>query len=199
MSGMRRSAWLVAGVDEVGRGPLAGAVVAAAVVLDECRPVPGLDDSKALPEARREALAEHIRERALGFALGRAEPEEIDRLNILAASLLAMRRAVEALPQAPQQVLVDGIHPPALRCSVHCRAKGDGLLPAVSAASILAKVARDAEMVALDERYPGYGLAQHKGYPTASHLAALRSLGPSPVHRRSFAPVRRLLVAGGAA
>lgn len=197
MNRMRRTAWLVAGVDEVGRGPLAGAVVAAAVVLDESRPVPGLDDSKALSPARREQLAQLIREQALAFALGRAEALEIDRLNILAASLLAMRRAVEALPAPPQQVLVDGVHAPALRCGILCRARGDGLLPAVSAASILAKVARDAEMVALDQRYPGYGLAQHKGYPTPVHLAALERLGPSPEHRCSFAPVRRVLAARG--
>ncbi len=197
MTRLHVSKWWVAGVDEVGRGPLAGAVVAAAVVLDERCVPPGLDDSKRLSAARREQLAAEIRERATAWAIGRAEPDEIDRLNILVASLLAMRRALDALPDAPQHVLVDGIHAPECRARVDCRARGDSLLPAIAAASILAKVVRDAEMMRMEARHPGYGFAGHKGYPTAQHLAALRSLGPCPIHRRSFAPVRRLLAERG--
>jgi ribonuclease HII len=183
----------VAGVDEVGRGPLAGPVVAAAVVIDPRRPIEGLADSKKLSEKRREELAEIIRERSLAWALGRAEVEEIDQLNILKASLLAMKRAVEALPVAVAHVLVDGIHCPDLSCTVEAVVKGDQRVPAISAASILAKVARDREMIGLDVRYPGYGLARHKGYPTRAHILALETLGVSPVHRRSFRPVQRLL------
>lgn len=182
---------LLAGVDEVGRGPLAGPVVTAAVILDPARPIDGLRDSKALAPARREALAALIRERALAWALGRAEVEEIDAHNILRATLLAMERAVLALPVAPERVLVDGNQCPRVPWPVEAVVGGDALVPAISAASILAKVARDAEMVELDARYPGYGLAGHKGYPTREHLEALGRLGPSPIHRRSFGPVAR--------
>ncbi|MGH8581894.1 MAG: ribonuclease HII [Gammaproteobacteria bacterium] len=184
----------IAGVDEAGRGPLAGPVVAAAVVLDGQRALAGLADSKRLSAAQRERLSERIRGAALAYALGRAEVEEIDRLNILAASLLAMRRAVLALPAMPLAVWVDGLQHPDLPCRSVAVVRGDSLVGAVSAASILAKVARDAEMRVLDVRYPGYELALHKGYPTPRHLARLRALGPSPVHRRSYAPVRALLI-----
>jgi len=185
---------LIAGVDEVGRGPLAGAVVAAAVILDPRRPIAGLADSKALSERRREVLAEQIRERALAWALGRAEAHEIDALNILQASLLAMRRAVEGLSPAPELALIDGNRcPEGLPCPAQAIIKGDQTVAAISAASILAKVVRDAEMVELDRCYPGYGFAGHKGYPTRSHIEALQALGVTPVHRRSFAPVRKLL------
>ncbi len=183
----------VAGLDEAGRGPLAGAVVAAAVVLDPARPIPGLADSKTLTAGARERLAASIRAQALGWALGQASREEIDRLNILQASLLAMQRAFAALPLVPARALVDGNRCPALPCAVEAIVGGDALEPAISAASILAKVARDAQMVELDARYPGYGFAVHKGYPTVAHLEALARLGPCPEHRRSFAPVRRLL------
>lgn len=184
---------LVAGVDEVGRGPLAGPVVAAAVILDPARPIAGLADSKKLSEAKREALAPIIRERALAWALGRAEVEEIDTLNILHASLLAMRRAVLALSTAPELALIDGNRCPELPCPAEAVVKGDSRVAAISAASIIAKVARDREMIELDARYPGYGLAGHKGYPSPAHLAALEQLGVTPIHRRSFAPVRKLL------
>ena len=183
----------VAGVDEVGRGPLAGPVVAAAVILDPARPIAGLADSKALSEKRREALFEEIRDKALCWALGRAEVEEIDRINILQATMLAMRRAVAALDPAPVHVLVDGNRCPDLPCSCEAIIKGDGKIAAISAASILAKVSRDREMTLLDEQYPGYGLAGHKGYPTKTHIAALEAQGVSPIHRRTFGPVRRIL------
>lgn len=184
---------IVAGVDEAGRGPLAGPVVAAAVILDPRRPIPGLADSKTLSPARRQELAERIRANALAWALGRAEVEEIDRINILRASLLAMQRAVAALALAPSLVLVDGNRAPALSCPVRTIVRGDVTQPAISAASILAKVARDAEMCALDRCYPGYGFARHKGYPTPEHLEALRRLGACPIHRRSYAPVQARL------
>ncbi|NOX76000.1 MAG: ribonuclease HII [Gammaproteobacteria bacterium] len=184
---------LVAGVDEVGRGPLAGPVVTAAVILDPSRPIIGLADSKKLSEARRESLASIIKQSALSWSLGRAEVEEIDELNILQATLLAMQRAVAGLSIAPNHVLVDGNRCPQLPCSAEAIIKGDGSVPAISAASIIAKVARDREMVVLDKNYPGYGLARHKGYPTKAHIAALVELGVTPIHRRSFAPVRRLL------
>ena len=184
-----------AGVDEVGRGPLAGPVVAAAVILDPRRPINGLDDSKKLSPQKRAALAMSIRERALAWALGRAEVDEIDRLNILQASLVAMRRAVEALPIAPLHALVDGNRCPDLACSCEAVVGGDASVAAISAASILAKVARDREMVELASRYPGYGLDRHKGYPTRAHIAALERLGVSAIHRRSFGPVKRLLAA----
>ncbi len=182
---------IVCGLDEVGRGPLAGPVVAAAVVLDPARPIDGLADSKTLTPARREALAAEIRAHALAWALGRAEVEEIDRINILQASLAAMRRAVEALPIEVDHALVDGNRiPDGLTCSAEAIVGGDGREPAIAAASIIAKVSRDQEMVALDRRYPGYGFASHKGYPTRTHLEALRTLGACPIHRRSFAPVK---------
>lgn len=186
----------LAGVDEVGRGPLAGPVVAAAVILDPAHRIEGLADSKQLSAKRREALAGEIRRHALAWALGRAEVEEIDRINILQASLLAMQRAVTALILPPEMVLVDGNRCPSLACPVQAVIKGDSLVPAISAASILAKVSRDREMLDLDARYPGYGLAQHKGYPSRVHLQALQDLGVLPIHRRSYAPVRRLLDSG---
>lgn len=186
---------LTAGVDEAGRGPLAGPVVAAAVILDRERPVEGLADSKALGPARREALAAMVRERSVAWSLGWAEAAEIDAVNILQATFLAMRRALEALAVAPAHIVVDGNRPPSLaglglECTIEAVVGGDAVVPCVSAASILAKCARDAHMIELDARYPGYGFAGHKGYPTAAHVAALRQLGPSPVHRRSFAPVQ---------
>ena len=184
-----------AGVDEAGRGPLAGPVIAAAVILPADHGLEGLTDSKKLTEARREALAEAIREQAVAWALGRAEVEEIDSLNILQASLLAMQRAVVALDVRPRQVLVDGNRCPDLDCPVEAIVRGDATVPAISAASILAKVARDREMCELDARYPQYQLARHKGYPTRVHLEALAEHGVSVIHRRSFGPVRRLLEA----
>jgi ribonuclease HII len=184
---------LSAGVDEAGRGPLAGPVSAAAVILDPRQPIAGIDDSKKLSPARRAALDSAIRERALAWAVAWASVEEIDRLNILQASLLAMQRAVAALPLAPQQVLVDGNRCPEFGCAAQAVIGGDGLIPAIGAASILAKVARDRLMEQLDVAWPGYGFAQHKGYPTRAHLAALRTLGVCPHHRRSFAPVRAVL------
>jgi ribonuclease HII len=184
---------ILAGVDEVGRGPLAGPVVAAAVILDPHRPLEGLKDSKKLSERRREELAGQIRDRALAWSLGRAEVHEIDRINILQASLLAMQRAVAALSLAPELVLVDGNRCPRFDYPSKAVIRGDALVPAISAASIIAKVSRDREMIELDSSYPGYGLAKHKGYPSKAHLAALQTLGVTPLHRRSYAPVRRLL------
>lgn len=184
---------LVAGVDEVGRGPLAGPVIAAAVILDEARPIHGLRDSKALTARQREALADIIKRDALAWSLGRAEADEIDRLNILQATLLAMQRAIAGLDPKPTAAMVDGNQSPRLECRVITVVGGDRLIPAISAASILAKVVRDAEMTALEARYPGYGFAKHKGYPTPAHIRALEELGPCPQHRRSFAPVRKLL------
>ena len=183
---------IVAGVDEVGRGPLAGDVVAAAVILGDSSPA-GLTDSKALSPRQRERLAETIRSEAVSLSLGRATVAEIDELNILQASLLAMWRAVEGLLVQPSLVLVDGNHLPRWSYEARAIVKGDLIEPAISAASIVAKVTRDSEMVILDDQYPGYGFASHKGYPTKAHLAALASLGVSPVHRRSFGPVKRLL------
>ena len=183
----------VAGVDEVGRGPLAGPVVAAAVILDPARPIKGLADSKKLSEKRREALAEVIKEQALSWALGRAEVEEIDQLNILQASLLAMQRAVAALLPAAEFALVDGNRCPDLACPAEAVVRGDDRVPVISAASVIAKVARDREMVALEQVFPGYGLAQHKGYPTKAHLEALQRLGVATIHRRTFGPVRKIL------
>ena len=184
---------LIAGVDEVGRGPLCGAVVTAAVILDPARPIEGLNDSKKLTEARREALFPLIQERALAWCIARAEVEEIDRLNILHATMLAMQRAVAGLHIQPDLVLVDGNRCPALPMRSEPVVKGDSRVPAIAAASILAKVARDREMLELDQQYPGYGIAGHKGYPTPVHLAALRELGATPIHRRSFGPVRKAL------
>ena len=183
---------VIAGVDEVGRGPLAGDVIAAAVILPEY-PLLGLTDSKMLSETRRASLFEVIRREARAWALGRSTVAEIDEINILQASLLAMRRAVEALSVRPSLVLVDGNRLPTWPYEARAIVKGDLTEPAISAASILAKVTRDREMVELDRRYPGYGLAAHKGYPTKAHLAALSELGVSPIHRRSFGPVKRLL------
>jgi len=182
-----------AGVDEAGRGPLAGPVVAAAVVLSASYPIDGLADSKTLSALQRETLAVQIRAHSTTWALGMASVEEIDRLNILQATLLAMQRAVQGLAMTPDLVLVDGNRAPRLSCPVRTVVRGDALIKSISAASILAKVARDAILLDLDDEYPGYGFALHKGYPTAAHRRALESLGPSPVHRRSFAPVRRLL------
>lgn len=183
----------VCGVDEVGRGPLAGPVVAAAVILDPAAPIEGLDDSKKLSAGRREQLFDEICAKAAAWSLGRAEVAEIDSLNILHASLLAMRRAVLALPLAPGHALVDGNRLPALPCSASAIVGGDGCEPCIAAASIVAKVVRDREMVALDAVYPGYGLAGHKGYPTRAHVAALQRLGATEIHRRSFAPVREVI------
>lgn len=187
----------VAGVDEVGRGPLAGDVVAAAVILDPAQPIPGLRDSKKLSAARREELAGLIRGRALAWAVARASVAEIDELNILQASLLAMHRAVQALQLQPRYVLVDGNRLPRWPYASEPVVGGDDLVPAIAAASILAKVQRDSELVALDLRYPGYGFAAHKGYPTPAHLQALQALGITPIHRRSFAPVKSLLAGTG--
>lgn len=178
----------VAGVDEVGRGCLAGPVFAAAVVLPpRCR-IRDLDDSKRLSPERRRTVAQRVRERAVAWAIGRAEVEEIDCINILRASFLAMRRALEQLSPAPHECWVDGNQDPRLDLPVRLIVGGDGLEACIMAASVIAKVARDEEMVSLCERHPGYGFAQHKGYGTPLHLAALRRLGPSPIHRRSFAP-----------
>ncbi|MCC6713602.1 MAG: ribonuclease HII [Gammaproteobacteria bacterium] len=183
----------VAGVDEVGRGPLAGPVVAAAVILDPARPIAGLADSKLLTPRQRERLRAEIEERALSFALGRAEVDEIDRFNILQASLLAMQRAVAGLHLRPGRVEVDGNRCPEIDCECVAIVGGDATVAAISAASILAKVARDAEMDSLDATYPEYGFVRHKGYPTPAHLRALGQFGPCAIHRRSFAPVRALL------
>jgi len=180
----------VVGVDEVGRGPLAGPVVTAAVILDPNNPIEGLNDSKKLSEKRREELEPLIKKHALAWSLGRAEAEEIDEINILQATLLAMKRAVEGLDIEPTHALVDGNKAPNLACPVTTIIKGDQSEPAIAAASILAKVARDREMVVMDELYPGYGLAKHKGYPTKQHQEALLELGVTPIHRRSFKPVR---------
>jgi len=187
---------LVAGVDEAGRGPLAGPVVAAAVILDELKPIKGLADSKVLTARRREKLFDEIRAKALCCAIASASVEEIDRLNILQATLLAMQRAVEALRLPPHRVVVDGNRVPRRKVPVAAVVKGDSKVAAISAASILAKVQRDRLCQELHERYPGYGFAGHKGYPTAEHLDALRRLGPCEAHRRSYAPVRAALERG---
>jgi ribonuclease HII len=184
---------LICGVDEAGRGPLAGPVSAAAVILDASRPIEGLADSKKLSEKQRDFLAPIIRERALAWAVAYADVEEIDRLNILQATLLAMKRAVLALHTRPQQVLVDGMYCPQTGIPSQAIVKGDSKVAAISAASILAKTARDELMLKLHEQYPQYGFDGHKGYPTAAHIAALREHGVSDVHRRSFRPVRELL------
>jgi ribonuclease HII len=186
---MYRADW-VAGVDEVGRGPLAGAVVAAAVILNPFQPIPGLKDSKALTAKKREWLDVEIRRHALSFCIARAEVEEIDRINILQASLIAMQRAVAGLDKQPDFVLVDGNRTPGFACPSDYLVKGDAKHDAIKAASIIAKVARDKEMLMLNEQYPGYGLDQHKGYPTSAHVAALKKLGPTKIHRMSFAPCR---------
>jgi ribonuclease HII len=185
---------LIAGVDEAGRGPLAGPVVAAAVILDELHPIRGLADSKVLSATRREKLYEEIRAKALCFCIAEASVEEIDRLNILQATLLAMRRAVQGLRLKPQLALIDGNHIPVMDVRAEAIVRGDSLVPAISAASILAKVYRDRDCLLLDAQFPQYGFAKHKGYGTAQHLAALTAHGPCPVHRRSFAPVRLSLL-----
>ena len=184
---------LIAGVDEVGRGPLVGAVVTAAVILDPNNPIEGLADSKKLSEKKREKLFDEIKEKALCWCIGRAEPEEIDQLNILHATMLAMQRAVEGLSIQPEFVLVDGNRCPKLTMPSQAGVKGDSLVQEISAASILAKVVRDREMVELDKAFPEYGFAKHKGYPTAYHLEKLAEFGATEFHRKSFAPVRRAL------
>ena len=189
----QRTTNLICGVDEAGRGPLAGPVYAAAVILDPAAPIAGLADSKALSASRRDELAGQIHRHALAWAIALASVAEIDAINILQASLLAMRRAVEQLSVAPGEVLVDGIHCPVIAYPVRAIVRGDSQIAAISAASILAKTARDAEMLRLHQLYPNYGLDRHKGYPTAAHLAALQRHGVCEIHRRSYAPVRRLL------
>lgn len=184
---------LIAGVDEAGRGPLAGDVVAAAVILDPDRPINGITDSKKLTEARREQLFEQICVKSSAWAIGRANVAEIESLNILHATMLAMHRAVAGLLLQPRRVLVDGNRTPVWSYASEAIIKGDARVPAIGAASILAKVTRDREMTALEQYYPGYGFARHKGYPTSAHLAALRRLGPCPQHRRGFRPVAELL------
>ena len=185
------SAGLMAGVDEAGRGPLAGPVVAAAVILDDLQPIIGLNDSKKLSAKRREQLFDEIRARALCFSIAEATVQEIDQLNILQATMLAMKRAVEGLRLKPQMVLVDGNRLPTLDILAEAIVQGDALVPAISAASILAKVHRDRLCEDLHERYPVYGFDQHKGYGTAQHLAALQAHGPANCHRMTFAPVAR--------
>ncbi|EPG2135004.1 ribonuclease HII [Providencia stuartii] len=186
---------LIAGVDEVGRGPLVGAVVTAAVILDPKNPIIGLTDSKKLTEKKREKLFVEIQEKALCWCIGRAEPEEIDEINILHATMLAMQRAVAGLSITPDFVLVDGNRCPTLSMPSQAVIKGDSLVQEISAASILAKVVRDREMFELDKAYPEYGFAKHKGYPTAYHLEKLAQFGATKFHRKSFAPVRRALEA----
>lgn len=188
---------LVAGVDEVGRGPLCGPVIAAAVILDPARPIAGLNDSKKLTARQREALFDIICNQALAWSLGRAEVAEIDQLNILHATMLAMQRAVAGLSVQPELAYIDGNRCPTLPCRAEAVVKGDSRVPEIAAASIIAKVTRDREMVVMDQQWPGYGIAGHKGYPTAAHMAALKKLGPAPIHRRSFKPVRVLLELAG--
>lgn len=183
---------LICGVDEAGRGPLAGPVVAAAVILDPTCPIDGLNDSKKLSAKRREALAVEIRAKALAWAVAEASVVEIDTINILQASLLAMRRAVDGLVLRPEKALIDGNRCPELACPAEAIIGGDGKVASIAAASILAKTVRDAGMLALHADYPMYGFDRHMGYPTAFHLQALRAHGPSPVHRRSYAPVAQL-------
>ncbi|EJL94180.1 ribonuclease HII [Herbaspirillum sp. CF444] len=187
---------IICGVDEAGRGPLAGPVFAAAVILDPARPIVGLRDSKKLSEASREALALEIKDRAIAWAIAECSEDEIDQLNILHASMLAMRRAVESLQSVPTLALIDGNRCPVMTIRSEAIVKGDDKVPAISAASILAKTARDAALLVLHEQYPHYAFDQHKGYPTALHLERLRLHGVSPVHRKSYAPVRALLAGG---
>ncbi|CUB04982.1 ribonuclease HII [Marinomonas fungiae] len=185
---------LVAGADEAGRGPLAGDVVAAAVILDPENPIVGLNDSKKLSEKKREALFDEIQTKALAFSVARASVDEIDELNILHASMLAMKRAIETLSVPAEHALIDGNRiPKELPCPAEAVVKGDARHAAIAAASILAKVTRDREIVALDAQYPEYGFAKHKGYPTAVHLAAIQEHGVCDIHRRSFGPVKRIL------
>lgn len=184
---------LGAGVDEVGRGPLAGDVVTAAVILDPSKPIEGLDDSKKLSEKKREFLFEIIKENALSWSIARCSVDDIDQINILQASLLAMKKAVDGLAVTPEHVWVDGNKMPKWNYAAETVIKGDSRVPAIAAASILAKVTRDREMVAYEEQYPGYGFAAHKGYPTKMHIEALQRLGVTPIHRRSYAPVKKIL------
>ena len=190
---LSRTGIRTAGVDEVGRGPLAGPVVAAAVILNPDTLIIGLMDSKKLSAKKREILAIEITNKSLSWAIGRAETNEIDELNILQASLLAMTRAVTSLSIRPNHIMVDGLHCPRLEYSMEAVVRGDSKIPEISAASIIAKVFRDNEMIKMDSRYPGYGFAKHKGYPTKQHLLALEQLGVSPIHRYSYAPVKRYL------
>ena len=184
---------LICGVDEAGRGPLAGPVYAAAVILDPKRPIPGVADSKSLTEAQRGRIALAVKARSFCWAVAHASVEEIDQLNILRATLLAMRRAVEALTMVPHEVLVDGLHCPVLPLPMRAIVRGDATVPVIAAASVLAKTERDAEMRRLHERFPNYGFDRHKGYPTAAHIEALRRYGACEVHRRSFAPVGHVI------
>ena len=184
---------LLAGVDEAGRGPLVGNVVAAAVILDQDHPIEGLDDSKKLTAKRREALAAEIKQHAKAWAVVSVSPEEIDRINILQATKLAMAQSVAQLPVTPDHVFVDGNQPPEMAMPVTAIIKGDARVAAISAASIIAKVERDAQMAVLHEQYPQYGFDRHKGYPTKAHMETLAEHGPCPEHRRSYAPVRRYL------
>ena len=190
---MKCAVKLIAGVDEVGVGPLAGPVVAAAVILKRCCRIDGLADSKVLTARQREALADQIKQKAIAWTIAAADVDEIDRLNIFHARLLAMKRALDALTPQPTLALIDGTHAPAVACATRTIVKGDATVAAISAASIIAKVARDAQMAAFDAEYPGYDFAQHKGYSTRAHLAALMRLGACKLHRRSFAPVRAAL------
>lgn len=182
-----------AGVDEAGRGPLAGPVCAAAVILDPARPIEGLADSKKLSKKKREALEAEIKEKALAWCVAWGEVEEIDEINILQSTMLSMKRAVEGLSIAPDKVIVDGNRAPRLSCRVEAVVKADAKIPEVSAASILAKTARDRLMEKMDEEHPGYGFAKHAGYGTKAHVEAIRRLGPSPIHRRSFEPVKTMI------
>jgi ribonuclease HII len=193
----RPNVTLIAGVDEVGRGPLVGDVVTAAVILNPAKPIAGLADSKKLTDKKRQLLAIEIKEKALCYAIGRCSPSEIDELNILQATMLAMSRAVEALSTVPEFVFVDGNRLPKLAMPAQAVVKGDSLVAEISAASILAKVAREDEMIELDARYPQYGFAGHKGYPTKAHFAALEQYGAIDEHRKSFKPVQRVLALSG--
>jgi len=195
LAGGGRPGQIIAGVDEAGRGPLAGEVYAAAVILPPTYDLPGLNDSKKLSEARREQLFELIQAQAVSYAIVGLAAADIDRLNIFQATLLAMKKAVTGLATQPEFVYVDGNHCPVWSYSSQALVKGDSRLDCIAAASVLAKVARDRVMVDLDRQYPGYGFAKHKGYPTKAHMAALERLGPCPQHRRSYAPVARCLAA----
>ena len=185
---------LIAGVDEVGRGPLAGPVVAAAVILDPKKPIDGLCDSKKMSANRRLEMSDKIKSNSLAWSLGRAEAKEIDEINILQASLLAMKRAIELLNIEPDIVLVDGNYTPSINFKKKAIVKGDSLVPVISAASIIAKVERDNEMIALDKIYPGYGFSSHKGYPTKQHIESLKKLGITDIHRVTFSPVSKHLL-----
>ena len=187
-------AYLVCGVDEAGRGPLAGAVFAAAVILDPAKPIAGLADSKKLSEKKRDALAIEIKENALAWAVAKSSVEEIDEINILQASLLAMKRAIQTLGIVPNEILIDGLHCPDLPLSMRAIVQGDSKEASISAASILAKTERDAELYDLDRLYPEYGFAKHKGYPTSFHLKMLEMHGILPIHRKSYAPVKKYLI-----